>query len=119
MDITCSSDDAQYQSLNSFFVTFLMLWLLVPLSGLALVISVQTSVRAQRPSNLANACRFLWRDYDTSFLYWEVLDMLRKMLLTALILFVDTEFGDIRILRLWIATFVSGAYLALLALARP
>ena len=119
MDIICSDLDPEFQSLNSYFVAFLILWLLVPLFGLMLLVSVRSSVCAQRPSNLANACRFLWRDYNPIFMYWEISDVMRKILLTALILFVDTEFGDIRLLRLWIAASVSGAYLALLALARP
>ena len=117
LDVRCNGPE--FRQLNTHFVAFLTIWLLVPFIGLALLLAVQSSVRARRPSNLANACRFLWRDYDTSFMYWEIFDMLRKMLLTALILFVDTEFGEIRLLRLWMGAFVSGGYLALLALARP
>eukprot|EP00961_Rhodomonas_salina_P006486 88046-Rhodomonas_salina.1 len=39
---------------------------------MALLLLVQPSVRAMRVTVLANACRFLWRDYDSSFLFWEV-----------------------------------------------
>eukprot|EP00961_Rhodomonas_salina_P097201 1307199-Rhodomonas_salina.1 len=45
--------------------------------------------------------------------------MLRKILLTAVVLFVDTKFGDVRLLRLWLAAAVSIGFLVLLALVRP
>eukprot|EP00961_Rhodomonas_salina_P184141 2486494-Rhodomonas_salina.1 len=46
-------------------------------------------------------------------------DMLRKLLLTSLILFVDTEYGSSKLLRLVLAAIVTVLYLAVLALARP
>eukprot|EP00961_Rhodomonas_salina_P006487 88046-Rhodomonas_salina.2 len=49
----------------------------------------------------------------------QVVDLARKLFLTALILFVDTEVGDSKLLRLVIAVIVTAMYLALLALARP
>ena len=45
--------------------------------------------------------------------------MMRKLFLSALILFVDTEQGSSRILRLVIAVVVSNMYLCILAVARP
>jgi hypothetical protein len=46
-------------------------------------------------------------------------DMLRKLFLTSLILFVDVEYGSSRLLRLLLASIVSAVYLGALALARP
>jgi hypothetical protein len=120
LDLKCDGDDAQYVALSSFFWPFFVLWVvLVPMSCLALVLRVQGCVRAMRISPLANACRFLWKDYDQGFLYWEVVDLLRKLMLTVLVLFVDTEFGDSRLLRLALGAMVSATYLALLTLTRP
>jgi len=45
--------------------------------------------------------------------------MERKILLSAVIIFVDTEFGSSRMLRLVLAVIIAAMYLAILALARP
>ena len=66
---------------------------------------------------LARACRFLWRDYDPRFLFWEVVDLSRKLFLASLVLFIDSEHGSGKMLRLVVATVVSALYLAALALA--
>lgn len=120
LHVQCSSDDAEYSSLQTYFWLFFVLWpLLVPLAFLALVAQAQRSVRAQHTTTLTTATRFLWRDYDPAFLYWEVLDTVRKLALTSLILFVDTEYGSSRLMRLVLAAIVTAMYLATLALARP
>jgi hypothetical protein len=68
---------------------------------------------------LAKSCRFLWRDYEPEYMHWEVVDLLRKLFLTSMIIFVDVDSGSSKILRLVVAAIVSGGYLATLALARP
>ena len=62
---------------------------------------------------------FLWRDYRAPLMYWELLDLIRKVFLAALILFVQTDLGETKVLRLVIAALVSAVYLVALALARP
>ncbi|EOD33448.1 hypothetical protein EMIHUDRAFT_229823 [Emiliania huxleyi CCMP1516] len=62
---------------------------------------------------------FLWRDYRAPLMYWELLDLIRKIFLAALILFVQTDLGETKVLRLVIAALVSAVYLVALALARP
>eukprot|EP00961_Rhodomonas_salina_P187845 2535150-Rhodomonas_salina.2 len=70
LHVQCSSDDAEYSSLQTYFWLFFVLWpLLVPLAFLALVAQAQRSVRAQHTTTLTTATRFLWRDYDPAFLY--------------------------------------------------
>ena len=45
--------------------------------------------------------------------------MARKLFLTSFILFVDEQNGSAKVLRLFLAAFVSAVYLLMLCLARP
>jgi len=73
LDVLCSADDDKYRELDLIFWSFFVLWpVLVPLTFLVLLLSLRPAVRAQRISPLANACRFLWHDYDADFIFWEV-----------------------------------------------
>lgn len=109
-----------FRQLAGYFWAFFFLWpVLVPAVFLLLTLRVRSSVRNHHMTRLAHATRFLWRDYDVSFVWWEVVDMARKLVLTSGILFVDTEYGARRLLRLQVASILSATYLALLALARP
>jgi hypothetical protein len=120
LDVRCNSADPEYEALNSFFWSFFVLWpVLVPLFFLGLVLLVRRAVMDKQITSLANACKFLWADYKPNFLFWEVVNMHRKLLLVALILFVDTENGSSRMLRLVFAVLIQIMYLAILAVARP
>jgi len=120
LDVLCSADDDEYRGLDAYFWAFFVLWpILVPLAFLTLLLWIRSEVRAQRVTPLARACRFLWRDYDPHFLFWEVVDLSRKLFLASLVLFIDSEHGSGKMLRLVVATIVSALYLAALALARP
>ena len=120
LDVLCSADDDEYSGLDAYFWAFFVLWpVLVPLAFLALLLSIRSEVRAQRVRATARASRFLWRDYDPRFLFWEVVDLGRKLFLASLVLFIQTDTGSSKLLRLFVASVVSGLYLAALALARP
>jgi len=90
LSVKCSAaKDADFASLDAYFWSFFALWpMLVPLAFLLLLAKVRPAVRAQRLTPLAVACRFLWRDYNAGLLFWEVIDLLRRLLLTSIILFV-------------------------------
>ncbi|EOD07169.1 hypothetical protein EMIHUDRAFT_97003 [Emiliania huxleyi CCMP1516] len=118
LDVLCSTDE--HRGLDAYFWAFFVLWpVLVPLAFLALLLSIRSEVRAQRVRATARASRFLWRDYDPRFLFWEVVDLGRKLSLASLVLFIQTDTGSSKILRLFVASVVSALYLAVLALARP
>ena len=68
------------QRLAAYFWSFFVLWpVLVPLGFLALLLQVRAAVRAQRVSSIARSSAFLWRDYDSAHLYWECIDLWRKV----------------------------------------
>ena len=120
LDIRCSAKDPEFTKLNLFFWIYFFLWpVLVPLVYLILILLIRRSVVEKHITPLANACKFLWADYNPNFLFWEVIDVERKVLLSALILFLDTEQGSSRMLRLVLATVISIMYLGILAVARP
>jgi hypothetical protein len=113
-------DSKGFSRLQPYFWSFFVLWpVLVPLAFFGLLLAIRPAVREQRVSTLALACSFLWRDYDPAFLFWEVLDLARKLFLTTFVLFIDTASGTNRILRLLMGGVVSGTYLALLTFAQP
>jgi len=119
-DVLCSDDDENYGGLDVYFWGFFALWpVCVPLIFLALLLSIRKAVRVRRITPLARACRFLWRDYDADFLFWEVVDLGRKLFLASLVLFIDIEYGSSKLLRLVVASVVSAFFLGALALARP
>ena len=121
MDVRCSEEDDTYRSLQVMFWIFFFLWpVLVPMVYAELLRRALPDIRAGRSSlRLAQATRFLWKDYLPGFLFWEVADTARKLLLTSAILFVDTEAGSRKLLRLCLAILVTTLYLSALCLARP
>jgi hypothetical protein len=120
LNVRCSSEDTEYSSLQFYFWIFVLLWtIFVPFAFLGLIKSITPSIRAKRITGTAKACRFLWRDYHPTFLFWEVIDTLRKLVLTALILFVDTEQGATKMMRIVLATLISSSFVVILALVRP
>ena len=76
-------------------------------------------LQARRMTRLARACRLLWRDYKPSHWYWEIVDTMRKLSLTCFILFIDTNQGSSRLMRLVIGGLVSTLYLTFLTIAQP
>ena len=118
--IKCDEDDSDFQGLQSIFWVLFTLWpIMMPLFFSGLLYLIKKPVLLDCTTDLTEACRFLWRDYDKGMMAWEVLDVCRKVFLTGLILFIDTEQGSERMLRLVIASTISIVYLGLLALARP
>ena len=119
--IRCSSSDTTYSQLQTCFWVFFIMWpVAIPAMYVKLLRRVRPRVLTGHTSEvLAHATRFLWRDYNAAYLFWEIADTARKLILTSFVLFVDTNLGSRKLLRTCIATFVSSMYLAVLALARP
>jgi len=118
--INCDSNNDEFNGLFNLFWVMFTLWpFLVPLTFLGLLISIRKSVYSQRTTFLSEACSFLWRDYKEGMVFWEILDIYRKLILTGLVNLIDLEKGSTKILRLVTAIMVSALYLGILALARP
>jgi len=118
--IQCTNSNTQFETLTNIFWGSFSLWIIVvPLIFLGLLISIRKSVYSNRTSFLTEACRFLWRDYKEHMMFWEILDIARKLFLTGIVNFIDLEEGSTKILRLVTAIMISALYLGVLALARP
>ena len=99
---------------------FFALWpVLTPLLFIMLLVHIRPSVRRNSPTPLAIACRFFWDDYDESMMFWDVIDTVRKLILTGFIMFFDPEKGSNKLFRLTVAIIISSLYLGILANARP
>jgi len=118
--IECGESDETYAALKRIFWAFLIIWpLAIPVTFLLLLISIRKSVESKQITPLANACRFLWADYTVDCLYWDVIEVTRKIFLSGFILFIDAEEGSNKVLRLVIAVVISTLYFGILAISRP
>ena len=68
-----------------------------------LLVHARAAIRPRRETALSGAIAFLWRDYDPHFLFWEVVDLGRKLFLASLVLFIQTDTGSSKLLRLVVA----------------
>jgi len=120
-NIKCDSTDSEYTSLQVMFWTFFVIWpVMVPMIFFYLLWRIKQSVRSKRITVLAKACRFLWVDYHGSMMFWEILDIIRKISLTTLIIFIEPEKGGSdKIFRLIVAIAICTIYFFALAIHRP
>jgi len=83
LSLRCNSGptwSSQTTSLDPYFWTLFTLWTnLVPSCFLVLLLKVRSERRALRTSQIASSTRFLWHDYRDEFLFWEIVDLWRKV----------------------------------------
>jgi len=119
-NLRCDGNDPSYDRVKTLFWVLFTAWpVSVPLLFLGLLLFIRPSVRMNRITPLAEACRFLWRDYERSTMYWEFIDVVRKICLTGFIIFIDSEGGSDRIFRLLVAILICVIYGIFLSRARP
>ena len=119
-DGTTTCNSADHRRLAALSFAFLALWPIgVPCAYALLLWRCRAEIRTGRPSWLASSARFLSEDYSHKFLWWEVLDMTRKLLLSSWVLFIDVEEGYHKLLRLLLGSLVCLFFLTLLLVARP
>ena len=117
--IECDKDDPDYFSLLGVFFVSLILWpILVNILWIHLITRIWHPVRTNRLTHLANACRFLWRDYQPSMMFWDVVDLIRKIFLTGVIACIDMR-ASTEVVHLSIAVVISFIYAIFLAMCRP
>ena len=126
MSITCTLQDEAnipntgYRRIfTTFWILFVMWIILTPLAILYLLKKASQSIQSKRITSLADSCRFLWEDYSPNMWYWDIVDLYRKIFLTGLIMFIDTEEGSNKVVRLVIAAIVSVLYMGVLLAFHP
>ena len=73
----------------------------------------------QRPTGLSHALRFVFDDYEPSYFWWEVLEMLRRFVLVGLMSIIPTPNHVGSVVQLVIATLISILYLMFQLQVRP
>mmetsp|Transcript_13594 Transcript_13594/g.16004 ORF Transcript_13594/g.16004 Transcript_13594/m.16004 type:complete len:461 (-) Transcript_13594:357-1739(-) len=134
--VTCDKTEDNYKWIYKIFVTSFCIWCVaVPLLFLALLLSVRTTANAvirrhvtttnttititTITTPLATGCRFLSNEYKDTMILWEFVDVVRKILLTGLVIFIDVEGGNERILRLLVAIVICMVYSSIITIACP
>jgi hypothetical protein len=121
MSLICDSQkDNNYGSILATFWSLFIVWIvLIPLAFVVLLKSIGPSVRSKSITFMADACRFLWQDYDESIWFWDIVDTYRKIFLTGAIILIDTQEGSNKMLRLVVANIVSVIYFGILLAYHP
>jgi len=118
--LKCNNGDANYEGLQKVFWALFAIWpVAVPLGFFVLTMLIRPTVQAGTTTPLAEACQFIWFDYKKDVMFWEVIDLIRKISLTGLIIFIDTEEGAERVLRLLIAAGICVLYGTILLYSHP
>ena len=83
LSLTCNSGPGwsnESAGLQAYFWPLFVLWpVAVPIGFLMLLLPTRSALRSKRITMLARASSFLWRDYEPALLFWEVIDMYRKV----------------------------------------
>jgi hypothetical protein len=121
MSIICNTQkDDNYGSILVIFWSLFTVWiLLIPLAFVVLLKYIGPSVQSKSITFLADACRFLWQDYDANVWFWDIVDTYRKIFLTGAIILIDTEEGSNKMLRLVVAIVMSVFYHSILLAYHP
>lgn len=120
MSIQCDRKSPYYRKMQTVFWIFLTFWsFITPTCFFLLLKSVSSSIQQNRITYFADACRFLWDDYDSTMWFWDVLDTVRRLMLTCFVLFIDTKEGSSRLFRIILAIIVCVLYHTLLLALCP
>lgn len=110
--IRCSSGDfvnPTYEAARSIALGFITVWPLgMPIATLILMFSSRRALLEKRATFLTRAFGFLHREYRASCYWWEVVEMLRRLLLTgAVLLIIPPEAEAMRLLFAQVVTLCS------------
>jgi hypothetical protein len=122
MSIQCNADNGNrsYKTIYTTFWILLGVWIIfVPIVFFLLLIYISPSIESSRITFLADACRFLWQDYNSNMWFWDIVDTMRRIFLTGIIMFIDTQEGSNKILCLVVANIVSALYMGILLAFHP
>ena len=121
MRIKCNiENDPIYRNILTTFWILFSLWIvIIPLGIFVLLKYISPSIEAQKVTSLTDACRFLWEDYTKSMWFWDIVDVMRKLFLTGIIMMIDPKEGSNKMLRLVVAIIVSMLYFGVFMVFRP
>jgi len=116
-DLYQDCDDPSYQTLQHIALVMIVIWPLgVPFLYAVLLWSSRDAVRIGKHTRLSRATAFLAGDYKHSVIWWEPVEMCRKLTLTGWVLLIPS---DTELARVLVALLVSIAFLALQLSLKP
>jgi hypothetical protein len=100
---------------------FIVMWpLALPLLYGALLFRCRRAILNHQPSTLSRAIRFLWFDYANRCFWFEMVELVQKLVLTNFLLFVNfEEGGSNKLLRLFIGLLIALFGLTVQLIAQP
>ena len=100
---------------------FIVMWpLALPLLYGALLFRCRRAILNHQPSTLSRAIRFLWFDYDNHCFWFEMVELVQKLVLTNFLLFVNfEESGSNKLLRLFLGLLIALSGLTVQLIAQP
>ena len=100
---------------------FIVMWpLALPLLYGALLFRCRRAILNHQPSTLSRAIRFLWFDYDNHCFWFEMVELVQKLVLTNFLIFVNfDESGSNKLLRLFIGLLIALFGLTVQLIAQP
>ena len=120
LSIRCTdsrSISAAHERIKRFSWPFVFLWPLgVPLCYVYLLVRCRKSIVTKEPDKLSKAISFLYAEYCPEYFWWEVADLLRKIVLIGWLLLLEERLA---LLRLVSSLLISLLYLLLVAILSP
>ena len=107
LDVECNSDD--HKPIYATAWVFIVLWpLALPLLYALLLYRCRHEIKSHQPTTLSRAIRFLWADYKDSCFWFEIWEIVQKLVLTNALLFVNIlDSGSNKLLRLFVGLLIS------------
>uniref|UniRef100_A0A7S3TEN2 Tyrosine-protein kinase ephrin type A/B receptor-like domain-containing protein n=1 Tax=Emiliania huxleyi TaxID=2903 RepID=A0A7S3TEN2_EMIHU len=116
-DASVQCDTAEHDSITTIAIFLIFLW---PFGSLALftllLIPCHKALSTSTPTDLSRAASFLHREYEVRWYWWEALDLLRKIILTGVVVLIPEKRSFVRLV---LATLICSCYTVGLAVATP
>jgi hypothetical protein len=119
LNIECYSTD--HEPIYTTAWLFIVLWpVVLPLLYGALLFRCRSAILEHQPSTLSRAVSFLWFDYDDRCFWFEMVELVQKLVLTNFLIFVNfEESGSNKLLRLFLGLLISLVGLTFQLIAQP
>jgi hypothetical protein len=108
---------AMHEKITNYALMFIAIWPVgLPCSYALLLFRCRTAIRQRRETALARATRFLHREYNPEFYFWEVLPLMQRLIISGWLLLIPAHYDAWRI---FVGLLTAVGYLTLLQFVRP
>jgi hypothetical protein len=120
LNIECHTS-AEHKLIYITACIFIVLWpVAMPLLYAGLLFRCRRAILKHQPNTLSRATRFLWSDYDDRCFWFEMVELVQKLVLTNFLILVNLgEDGGNKLLRLFIGLLIALFGLTLQLILQP